>query len=255
MTILETPDKAALENALRLAIENREFVQIIGPCEVVYVGRAASLTESGEYVVMLKPDGSLQVHGARGVKPINWQPKTDDLRVTRDEDDRVMLLAERRSPSELVQITFDAPRLMLALELRDETIFQLHGSEAQMHEALKRNLSSLEVGLTLLEHELPVGVGDIDIYARDAQGCMVIVEVKRSKANQAAVHQLERYVSAVRLQLPPLFSAGVRGILAAPDISKPARTQLERLGLEFKVFAALPEESKAEPQTGLFELA
>ena len=83
---------------------------------------------------------------------------------------------------------------------------------------------------------------------------MVIVEVKRSKANQAAVHQLERYVSAVRLQLPPLFSAGVRGILAAPDISKPARTQLERLGLEFKVFAALPEESKAEPQIGLFEL-
>ena len=254
MILLETPDKATLEDALRLAIQNREFVQVIGSCEVLYVGRAASLTESGEYVVMLKPDGSLQVHGARGVKPINWQPKTDELRVTRDEDDRVMLLAERRSPSELVQITFDAPRLMLSLELRDEKVFQLHGSESQMHEALKRNLSSLEPGLTLLEHELPVGVGDIDIYARDALGCMVIVEVKRSKANQEAVHQLERYVNAVRQQLPPLFSVGVRGILAAPDISKPARTQLERLGLEFKVLLALPEESKKEPQTGLFEL-
>lgn len=254
MKVLESPPKELLEEALRLAIERREFVQVIGPCEVVYVGRAASLTESGEYIVMLKPDGSLQVHGARGVKPINWQPKTDNLRVTRDEDDRVMLLAERRSPSELVQITFSEPRLMIALELRDEKVFQLHGSESQMHDALKRNLSNLEPGLTLLEHELPVGVGEIDIYARDALGCMVIIEVKRSKANQEAVHQLERYVAAVRLQSRPLFSAGVRGILAAPDISKPARAQLERLGLEFKVFAALPEEPQKEPQTGLFEL-
>jgi RecB family endonuclease NucS len=253
--ILERPDKTDLETLLRHAIATREFLQVIGACEVVYVGRAASLTESGEYVVMLKPDGSLQVHGAQGVKPINWQPKTDALSVQRDEDDRVMLLAERFNPNELVQITFSETRLALSLELRDEKVFQLHGSEAQMHEALKRNLSTLEPGLTLLEHELPVGVGDIDIYARDASGNVVIIEVKRAKANQEAVHQLERYVSAVRLQLPPLFSQGVRGILAAPDISKPARKQLEGLGLEFKVFAALPEEEKAEVQTGLFEVA
>jgi hypothetical protein len=32
-----------------------------------------------------------------------------------------------------------------------------------MHQALKQDLSVLEDGLTLLEHELPVGVGDIDI--------------------------------------------------------------------------------------------
>jgi endonuclease len=253
--VLHAPSKDDLEDFLKLALQRREFLQVIGSCEVVYLGRAASLTESGEYVVMLKPDGSLQVHGARGVKPINWQPKTDDLRVSRDEDDRVMLLAERFNPNELVQITFNAPQMALSLELRDEKIFQLHGSEAQMHEALKRNLGSLEVGLRLLEHELPVGVGDVDIYARDAEGNMVIVEVKRAKANQEAVHQLERYVRAVRLQLPPLFSERVRGILAAPDISKPARVQLERLGLEFRVFAALPEEKKPESQTGLFELA
>jgi endonuclease len=253
--ILESPTKEALEDLLRLAISSRAFAQVIGACEVVYLGRAASLTESGEYVVMLKPDGSLQVHGARGVKPINWQPKTDDLRVSRDEDDRVMLLAERFNPNELVQITFDRPTLAFALELRDEKVFQLHGSEAQMHEALKRDLSSLEPGLTLLEHELPVGVGDVDIYARDAAGNLTVIEVKRSKANQEGVHQLHRYVTAVRAALPPLFAPHVRGILAAPDISKPARKQLEALGLEFKIFAALPQEQKLEPQTGLFEVA
>ncbi len=253
--ILERPEKTDLENLLRQAIAARKFLQVIGACEVVYVGRAASLTESGEYVVMLKPDGSLQVHGARGVKPINWQPKTDVLSVSRDEDDRVMLLAERHSPNELVQITFSEVKLAMALELRDEKVFQLHGSESQMHEALKRDLSCLEAGLTLLEHELPVGVGDIDVYAKDVHGNYVVIEVKRAKANQEGVHQLARYVAAVRATLPPLFAPHVRGILAAPDISRPARKQLEALGLEFCVFAALPEEPRSAPQTDLFAVS
>ena len=244
--ILEQPSTSELEVFLQAHLGKKKFVQIAGTCEVVYVGRAASLTEAGDYVVMVKSDGSIQVHGARGVKPINWQPRTDDVRVTRDEDDRLMLLAERFKPNELVQVTFRKVSLAFSLELRDEKMFQLHGSEAQMHEALAQNPDTIEPGLRVLERELLVGVGGIDLYAMDNLGRYVIVEVKRAKATQEAVHQLERYVNAVRLQLPPLFSAGVRGMLAAPDISKPARKQLEKLGLEFKVFAALPEEPKSE---------
>jgi endonuclease len=252
--ILEHPTAEALESLLQQS--PGLFVQVIGLCEVVYVGRAASLTESGDYIVMLKPDGSLQVHGAKGVKPINWQPQTDSVRVLRDEDDRIILLAERFKPSEMVQVTFHKPRVALALELRDEKVFQLHGSEAQMHAALKQDLSVLEPGLTLLDAELPVDVGDVDIYARDAGGNYVVIEVKRGKANQEAVHQLERYVNAVRSKLPPLFAPNVRGFLAAPSISKPARVQLEKLGLEFREIAALPEEQpKAVTQTDLFDLA
>jgi endonuclease len=251
--ILEQPSTQSLESLLQQS--RGLFVQVIGLCEVVYVGRAASLTESGDYVVMLKPDGSVQVHGAKGVKPINWQPRTDSVRVLRDEDDRVLLMAERFKPDEMVQITFHKPRLALALELRDEKIFQLHGSEAQIHAALKQDLSVLEPGLTLLDAELPVDVGDVDIYARDANGNYVVIEIKRGRANQAAVHQLERYVNAVRTKLPPLFAPGVRGLLAAPSISKPARAQLEKLGLEFCEIAALPEdEPKTGPQSDLFAL-
>ncbi len=248
--ILENPSRMALQDFL---LEHRGlFLQIIGLCEVVYVGRAASLTEMGEYVVMLKPDGSIQVHGAKGVKPINWQPRTDSIRFITDEDDRVMLMAERFKPDELVQITFHRTVLAIALTLRDEKIFSLHGSEIQMHQALKQDLSVLEIGLTLLEHELPVGVGDIDIFAKDASGNAVVIEIKRSKATHEAVHQLERYVQAVRSSLP---NKTVRGFIAAPSISKPAMKQLEVLGLEFKEFSALPEVDKKTVQTDLFALA
>ncbi len=247
--VLEQPNLDDLEAFLRSHLHAKKLVQIAAECEVVYVGRAASLTEAGDYVVIVKSDGSLQVHGARGVKPINWQPRTDDLRVTRDEDDRVMLLAERWKPNELVQITFRRTSLVMALELRDEKVFQLHGSEAQMHERLARDPSVIEPGLRVLEHELLIGVGGIDLYAMDEQGRYVVVEVKRGKATQEAVHQLERYVRAVREQVP----GDVRGILAAPSISKPARTVLEKSGLEFVELSALPdEEPKREAQAALF---
>ena len=246
--VLERPSREDLHVFLEMGVRSKQFVQVAAECEVVYVGRAASLTEAGDYVVMVKHDGSVQVHGARGVKPINWQPRTDDLRVVRDEDDRVVLMAERHKPDELVQVTFNRVSLAMTLELRDEKVFQLHGSEAQMHAALARDPSVIEPGLRVLEHELLVGVGGIDLYAMDALGRYVIVEVKRAKATQEAVHQLERYVNAVREQVP----GEVRGILAAPDISKPARTVLERLGLEFCELAALPEEPKPEAQLALF---
>jgi hypothetical protein len=247
--LLERPHPDQLEVFLRDHLSMKRFVQIAAECEIVYVGRAASLTEAGDYVVMIKADGSLQVHGARGVKPVNWQPRTDDLRVRRDEDDRLMLMAERMKPDELVQITFRHVSVALALDLRDEKLFQLHGSEAEMHARLEREPELIEPGLRILERELLVGVGGIDLYAMDTLGRYVVIEVKRGKATQDAVHQLERYVTAVRDQVP----GEVRGILAAPSISAPARTILERTGLEFVELAALPEETpKEEPQAALF---
>ena len=55
-------------------------------------------------------------------------------------------------------------------------------------------------------------MGGIDLYARDAQGRFVVVELKRGRAGHEAVHQLSRYVEQVRTQVP----GEVRGILAAP---------------------------------------
>ena len=48
--------------------------------------------------------------------------------------------------------------------------------------------------------------------------------------------------------------ATVRGILAAPEITAPARTRLADLGLEFKEVTALPAQGDEGPlQPSLFE--
>lgn len=245
--LIETPDPAALKEFLQLHLgAGDRLVQIAGECEVLYQGRAASLADAGDFLVIIKSDGSLQVQGARGIKPINWQPVSDDVRLE-IVDGRAVLTSERYTPSEMVRIVFLEPVLAQSLVLRDLSGFVLLGSEAQMQSALARHPGLIEPGLVLLDRELPTEVGGIDLFARDRQGRLVVVELKRGKATQEAVHQLNRYVDSVR----GMADDPVRGILAAPGITAPALLQLQRLGLEFREVTALPIEQEQE-QPSLF---
>ena len=126
------------------------LVQVVAECEVLYSGRAASVAEAGEYVVMLKADGSVQVQGPRGVKPVNWQPQTDRVDVAL-EDGVAVLVAERFTPAEFVRVAFHRPALALALELGDNGNFLLMGTEAEMQRALARDPGIIEPGLMVLD--------------------------------------------------------------------------------------------------------
>lgn len=246
--LIHDPTPAKLREFLDEHLRSGEcLVQVVGECEILYQGRAASVAEAGDYVVMAKCDGSLQVHGYRGVKPVNWQPQSDDVTVTQ-EDGVAVLLSERFTPAEFVRVAFLRPVLAQALELRESTGFQLLGSEAEMQRALARRPELIEEGLVLLDRELPTEVGGIDLYARDRDGKLVVVELKRGKAGQEAVHQLYRYVERVQA----LTGLAVRGVLAAPAITAPALEQLQRQGLEFREVTALPLDDEPDLQPSLF---
>lgn len=246
---LHSPQPEELCSFLAEQLGSRDtLVQVAGECELFYQGRAASVAEAGDYLVMVKADGSVQVHSYRGVKPVNWQPQTDDLRVVL-EDGYAVLLAERFAPAELLRVGFLAPALAQALELREGAGFVLIGSESEMQAALASDPEIIEPGLTLVDIELPTDVGGIDLMARDAAGRLVVVELKRGKANHEAVHQLSRYVQSVRA----LVGGEVRGVLAAPAVTGPALNRLGALGLEFKEVTALPDaRGAASDQPSLF---
>lgn len=246
---LHDPHPVELIDFLREHLRAGEaLVQVVGTCEVSYVGRAASFADAGDYVVMVKADGSIQVHGYKGVKPVNWQPRTDDLWVG-DDDGQAVLVAERRVPDEVLRVVFLEPTLAQALHLREGSGFVLRGSEAEMQRALASDPSVIEAGLTVLDRELPTDVGGIDLFARDRYGRLVVVELKRAKGTQEAVHQLARYVESVRR----FTGEEVRGVLAAPALTKPALLQLTAAGLEFVEVLALPDVADGPAQIGLFD--
>lgn len=244
-SINDTPEE--LTHFLNSHIRGKGILtQIIGLSEIQYHGRAASTADQGTYLTIIKPDGSIQIHKSKGVKPMNWQPKTDDL-YARVEHGDCVLTASRNRPDELVRITFIGPVMAQAFALAEDGGFVLQGSEADMQEALAQHPEIIEPGLTVLARELMVGSGGIDLYARDAQGKYVVVELKRARATQNAVSQLARYVRSIELDLPA--GSEVRGILAAPEITAPALAELRARGLEFREIRALPEVRRDAPRT------
>ena len=244
------PDPSALAAFItRHARTGDCLVQIAGEAEVTYAGRAASTAEAGTYLLLLKRDGSLQIHHPTGIKPMNWQPRTDSVTAS-VQDAYCVLTASRRGPAETVTVVMLDIHLAQALELQDQAGFTLAGSEAQLQATLARHPELIEPGLEVLDRELVSGAGNIDLYAQDAEGRYVVVELKRGKATQEAVYQLSRYVEAVRKTLP--VTARVRGILASPSISLPAAMTLEKLNLEFRELHTLPTAQEHAAQPNLF---
>ena len=202
----------------------------MGNCSVDYRGRATSKLESGERIVVFKADGSVLVHRPVGYEPVNWQPPGCVFHVDADEDN-MQISAVRRQPAESVRISFNRVYLIAALNLADAGSFSLHASEEDMQKAVLLMPSLVEDGLKPISYEKKVEPGFVDVYCEDKAGKFVVIEIKRKTAGRQAALQLAKYVDAVK----GIVNKEVRGILAAPSLSKGVQRLLTTLRLEYKV--------------------
>lgn len=228
-SVLVDPTVTDAEKVVRQAVSRRMTLLIVGNCWVHYFGRASSRLEPGERVLIIKEDGSLLIHRSVGYEPVNWQPPGCVYHV-KVKDETLEIHAFRQKPPEHIKVFFDSIRIVSALSLVDSGEFSLHASEEDMHKAILLDPSILEDGFKPISYEKKVEPGFVDVYGIDRNGRLVIVEIKRRKADKDAVLQLARYIEAVKAK----SNREVRGILAAPDLAKAAQRILAILGLEFK---------------------
>lgn len=223
LEFLQTETKRANEGRGRL-------VQIVAQCEVAYEGRAQSMLQGGERLILLKPDGTLLIHTASKAKPVNWQPPGAifDARI---EDDHVVLTAFRRKPEELVKVTFHDIHLLVTAPLRDDAELALVGSEADLQQLLFEHPHLVEDGFTPRRRERDTKRGFYDIDGDDAEGQRLIVELKRTTAGVKEAQQLWRYVQELRGNGE---ERRVRGVLIAPRVADKARGLLKDQDLEWK---------------------
>lgn len=243
-TIVE-PTAADIQTAVSQVTASSVVAVLFAECEIEYEGRAAGYTGPGDRIVLCKPDGTLLVHRPTGNDPVNWQPPGGTFSVTR-QDDALSLTARRSDPPETVTIRLNTVYSLTLYRGEDSAALQLHGTEADMHRYIRDHPDEIEEGLRIIEHERDTPYGSIDLFARDATGQPVLLEVKRRQATQAHVDQLKRYMSLFQETNPD-----ARGVLVAPAASDDVKRSLRDNGLEFVALDAFTVDSGASASMSL----
>ncbi|MEL9991941.1 MAG: endonuclease NucS [Thermoproteus sp.] len=215
-------DAAAFLNTYK----KRGLIAIFCLCEGKYEGRAAAELPKAPYLVILKPDGSLLVHGAEKSTPLIWNPPGSS-NMALVQDGALVLKSLRSKPAETVVLKVDKIYEVVLFDAGSLSVY-LQGSERDVVQALVRKPEVIEPGFKVVGVEVPVETGHIDILGVDREGRYVVVEVKRDVADHHAVFQLKRYVETVSKTY-----GKARGILVAADITTSAFHYLREHGLEF----------------------
>jgi hypothetical protein len=219
-----------LKKRIEDAVNNKKMLMVVGECYVEYWGRAASKLPKGKRLLLIKGDGSFAIHQNRLLRPINYMMNA--VISTETENGFLNVKARKLNPKEEIKVKFFEVEFCQEFEMNGNPDLRLFGSEKELSNELMQDLSFLEEGLKPLKQESPFRKGVVDIIAEDKKGNLVVVEVKRRKADFNAVSQLHRYMK----QLEKLKGKPARGILVAPEIQKNALELLEEYGLEFCSF-------------------
>ncbi|WP_297519744.1 endonuclease NucS [Thermococcus sp.] len=225
---VENPSREQLKRLVDHALSSEALLTIFARCRVHYDGRAKSELGSGDRVIIVKSDGSLLIHQNRKREPVNWQPPGSMVRLELRE--RPVLVSVRRKPRETLEVELEEVYLVTVFHAEDYEELALTGSGAEMAEMIFENPELIEPGFRPLFREKPIKHGIVDILGRDSCGNLVVLELKRRRAELHAVSQLKRYVEALREE----HGEGVRGILVAPSLTSGAKKLLKDENLEFR---------------------
>lgn len=225
----DRPSIEEFKKILLYGLRRKYTILFLTNCEVDYEGRSRSYLEPGDRIVIIKEDRSILIHRPKGYKPVNWQPSHTQVQL-KDEGNRLKLICIRVKPREKITIGIYRVYIVLVAKLIDVGQFHMHLTEEELKLAVFNNLSQLvEEGMRGITMEKEVRSGKIDIFAKDADGNYVVIELKKGKATEKDVLQLNRYVAELRETNP-----NIRGILVSPQIASEAMEMIKNLRLEYK---------------------
>ncbi len=230
VTTLHDPSHRESLWALEEAFDRGDLVTVFGQCSVEYDGRAASSLGPGQRLLVLKPDGAALVHTDEGRTPVNWQPSGSEHQVA-IRDGYLQVRSVRSTPDESLSVLFTDVAQVSALSVSGSRDVTVEGKEEDLRQLVLEDPSLIESGFEPKAVERPTSAGPVDVFGRDGEGRLVILELKRRRVGPAAVGQLARYVSAVERE--ETVEDAVRGILVAPSVTDRAAALLTEEGLEY----------------------
>lgn len=209
---------------------DKTMLLVMGECTVDYHGRATSLLDWGERLIMIKQDGSVLVHQPVMREPVNWQP-AGSITEFKTKNDQLILNCRHLRPAEKMKVTFRHLQMVTATSLVDHANLMISGMEIDIVNQIVNDPALIEDGLRIVKREKPVKTGSIDLYGFDKDHTPVVIEVKRSLATISSVHQLRMYVNDIKKDRK---EPKVRGILCAPRIPDMVKKLLTEHNLEWR---------------------
>ncbi len=193
-------------------------------CSIEYEGRATSTASKARRLIIIKEDGTVIVHGPTGRNPINWQPKAYVRGIIKDGE--ILIECIRLNPKEYLRIHLEGdPDIMIVPLSRG--LFRLSGSESDIVNELYRHPEIVEEGARVVSREVSTPYGRIDLVLKGKDEVLLLVEVKRGRADVEAVFQLKRYVEYYRK-----LGIDCRGVLVASGFTGRAVKALKEHGFK-----------------------
>ena len=181
-------------------------------CSAVYHGRGDTVLPAHDRLIIVKDDGSVGLHGAEGVKPLNYMGAKTKFSVE-ERDGKTTWMFDSSKESLTITIHHLYGEMNPNIPVGDPGLIR-DGTEPQLQEWLAENLTALLPHLVFAQREFQTGVGPVDLLAHDPIGTPVIIEVKRV-ATRAAVHQVRRYLDSCQ--------PGTQALIIAVDVRPSAR--------------------------------
>ncbi|MBN1280794.1 MAG: endonuclease NucS [Candidatus Thermoplasmatota archaeon] len=208
----------------------KTMLVLIGDCMVEYHGRARSLLDWGERLVIIKQDGTVLIHQPTMREPVNWQPAGSICEFA-TKNNALRLFCRHHRPAEKMHVTFRALQLVTVTSLVDRATLIISGMETDVVNQIVNDPRIIEEGLRIVKREKTVKSGAIDLYGFDKDHTPVVIEVKRSLATISSVHQLRMYVTDIKKGNK---ESRVRGILCAPHVPDMVKHLLQEQELEWR---------------------
>ena len=253
--IIENPNYEDCHNLIEEGLKKKATILLFACCKVSYEGRALSELDFGERIIMMKPDGCFLIHQDNKVDPVNWQPPKSRSKAF-IKDNTLFLESNRRSPPERLEVQIKKVHYASYNLIEDYEELERAGYEKDMGDMIWDNPHMIEEGFRPTVREYATEHGFIDILGKDADGNLMVLELKARKAGIAAVKQIRRYLTDFENKENKEIKGEngekqkIRGLLVAPSIGDDALELLEEEGIEF-VSVEPPRELKKDKKVTL----
>ncbi|MBD3189191.1 MAG: DUF91 domain-containing protein [Candidatus Heimdallarchaeota archaeon] len=213
----------------QLSEENcQKMLLLFGSCTAVFDGRIKSYLPLGDRLLIIKRDETLILHGATGLKPLNWQlPGAGKIRYL-NRDGKLVVHTYRPKTKETLEIIFGEVYQSTIFDAHDSAKLSIYGSESDLSDYLFAHPDIIDENFQPTAREFETPFGFLDIRGVDREGNIIIIEVKKRAATPADAHQLKRYQE----YFEEVENVEVQGILVAKKFSKKVMNILEAANLE-----------------------